>query len=131
MLHYYLEEPWEGLDRSIMYALDHDEEEAISGDMPGTYKDYNLGVPWPNPAMLKRWEIPVRVADAMETYDWWKNWGNHCWMHQRSPEQGCDNRDIRKIVHYTQGWPELLEAVRQTMQISLGYTDFYVKGMLG
>ena len=35
--------------------------------------------------------------------------------------KGDQNRDIRKIIHYCQGWPELLEAAKNVMHHSMGY----------
>jgi len=68
----------------------------------------------------------VKVADAMETWHWWMAHGQ-CWNHPQAPGIGDQNRDIRKILHYTQGWPELLDAVRLVMEKCMGYDTMFLE----
>jgi hypothetical protein len=51
------------------------------------------------------------VADSLETWDWWRRHGDMMWTHPGSPI-GDNNRDIRKMRHYTQDWPALFAAAQ-------------------
>ena len=113
--------------RAILLAIDHDADECFTGDIPGTHKDTTK--PWADPGLMLYWEIAVKVADAIETYDWWQRHGVKEWNHPMAPERGSRNRDIRKIVHYTRDRPELLQAVRNLMQQEMGYDDLVLRGL--
>ena len=118
-LHSALQLPLFNLSDAILLALEHDREEVYTGDTPGTAKDRIKA--WTNPDHMMNWERVVKVADAIETYDWWQRWGMKEWTHPDAPAKGDQNRDIRKIIHYCQGWPELLEAAKNVMHHSMGY----------
>jgi hypothetical protein len=112
---------------ALFAAMDHDAEEYLTGDVPGVFKDNHK--PWPYPAALMRWEIAVKVADAMETYDWWQRHGDKSWFHPNAPARGDQNRDVRKIVHYCGGWPEMLEATKTVMQHEMGYSPLELEAI--
>ena len=112
---------------ALLAAMDHDAEEYLTGDIPGTFKDGYK--PWPSPTDLMEWEIAVKVADAIETYDWWVRHGDKTWFHPNAPKKGDQNRDIRKIVHHCEGWPELLEATKTVMEESMGYSSLELEAM--
>lgn len=108
------------LDKALLKAMDHDLEEVHTGDTPGTAKD--VSKPWSDPYTLMTWGVAVKVADALETYDWWEKHGDKSWGYPYAPKKGDGNRDIRKVKHYCEGWPELLEAAKTVMVESMGYT---------
>lgn len=102
-----------GLDWIIRHSLTHDLEEVYTGDIPGTDKDKSK--PWPSPAVLLPGEIVVKLADTIETWSWGV-------MHVTNPltrpnafDSTPTGRDFRKIIHYTEGWPEMRETVRQVV----------------
>lgn len=97
--------------RFLIHAMKHDLEEVYTGDVPGPSKDVHK--PWPHPNTLLHYEIIVKVADSMETYTWWIWYGEPCWNHPMNPLK--HNRDVDKIRHYTQEWPELWEAACNLM----------------
>lgn len=117
-------------ERVLIAAMDHDQDEAHSGDIPGTYKDSH-GKEWPHPVTLDLASIVVKVADSMETYTWWMAWGHKGWTSPNCPGIGDHCRDIRKILWYTQDWPELLEAVRMVMIGSMGWDPIIVRSLFG
>lgn len=113
---------------ALLAAMDHDADEVYTGDMPGTDKDKHKE--WADPDSLQSWEIVVKVADALETWDWWLRWGVS-WNHPKAPGRGDQCRDIRKVKHYTKEWPQLFDAAKTVAVRSMGHSDFDVEATFG
>ena len=108
------------IQMALLMAMDHDADEVYTGDIPGPSKDRSKS--WADPEFMTGPGIAVKVADAIETYDWWVRHGDKTWLHPNAPGKGDQNRDIRKIQHYCQGWPEMLEATKIVMENEMGYS---------
>lgn len=113
----------------VLRAMDHDAEEIVTGDIPGPEKDRHKD--WPHPNTFMNWELVVKVADALECYDWWIKWGAPQCPTPDMPGVGDQNRDVRKIMWYSQSWPELRGAVVMVAIEVLGMLEINARQLFG
>jgi hypothetical protein len=111
----------------LMDAMLHDVDEVYSGDVPGPHKDKSKG--WKDPATMMNLEVAVKVADSLETWDWWRKHGDKGWGHDMKPAWGPECRDIKKIHHYCREWPELLEAAKVVVELAMGCGKIEMEGV--
>lgn len=92
----------------VMMSLVHDDDERLTGDIPGPVKSAEAGYLRDLDTMSPA-ECIVKVADSIETGTFWLQWGNAgAWSGH--PYNRAPARDIEKINHYATKIPGLLQA---------------------
>ncbi len=106
--------PYINSDWVIRSCLCHDVEEAYTGDVPGPDKDKTK--PWPDPRTMDKGAIVVKLADIIETWTWGIMYVRNPMTRPSAFDPTATGRDVRKVMHYTQHWPEMRVAVRETIK---------------
>lgn len=102
----------------VIYAMSHDAEELLTGDIPGPMKSAQAGYLRDITTMSSK-QCLVKVADSIETGAFWLQWGNPgAWTGH--PYNRAPARDIEKIEHYATKIPGLLEAAQQVWESITG-----------
>lgn len=92
----------------VEHAIIHDQDELMTGDIPGPAKSKQPGYLC-DVGLMNAAQRIIKVADSIETGTFWVQWGNpEAWTgheYNRAPA-----RDIEKILHYSGKMDGLLEA---------------------
>jgi len=96
-------------------VIDHDIDEVHTGDIPSTGK-HKTGIVPPEPDPMIRLR---KVADSLETYTFWCQWGVHTISNM--PHNPFDNPqgqwETKRVLAYTEGWPELREGAAEVLKL--------------